>query len=224
MLWGNVEDAITHPVLRDLILRVERLCRVHAVCGVSAAVYSLTEITSAFARSVQAAEQKLCRITQPLLLFEEDEARVEPLFSRSLLEHWEPGCGKQILWAFQSGIKEPLSPSGVSRLRLSYNLLRTAALSELSASFPAEQEPFRLFSDLWSAYELKSEVEAMVQQMNSSREESGGSQLAREIIHYTIDHATEDIDLNHLASRFGKTPGISGSCFDRAAAWASMSL
>lgn len=213
LLWGKVEETITHPVLRDLIWRVERLCRVHAVCGVSGTVYSQAKIPSAFLRSVQAADRKLCGISQSLMPFEEGETQVEPLFAHSLLEHWEPGCGKQIIWAFQSGMAEPLSQSGINRLRLSYEQLRTAALSSFPGSLQADREPFRAFSDLWSIFELRSEVEAMVQQMDSSIEDSGGSQLAREIIHYTIDHATEDIDLNCLASRFGKTPGYIGKLF-----------
>ena len=90
----------------------------------------------------------------------------------------------------------------------SLEMLKDTAESRLR---PSDERPrFKRFSDLWSYFDLRSETEVMLQQLNA---ESEGSSLTKEIIHYTIDHATEDIDLNHLASRFGKTPGYIGKLF-----------
>lgn len=208
LFWGGAELEGLSPVLRDLSLRVERLCRVHAVCGVGGTVYSPEQIPAAFLQSQRASDRKLGGGWGPLLVFREIQAAPDPLFSRSLLEHWEPGCGQQILWAFQSGMTEPLTQGGAERLRISYDLLREEAEGRSRSS--GEPTRFRRFSDLWSYFELRSEVEAMIQQFET---DPGGSPLAKELIHYTIDHATEDIDLNHLASRFGKTPGYVGKLF-----------
>ena len=217
LLWGAVgtDGSALHPLLRNLVLRVERLCRVHAVCGVSGAVYSAAQIPAAFARSCQAADRKLGGGREQVLVYQPNAAehKLEPLYSPSLLEYWEPNCAKQILRSFQSGMEVPLTQTGVDRLRSSYELLKESVQSHSGGASWEECPQFKLFSDLWSYYELYSEIEAMLQQLDTAFEEQPGGQIAKEIIHYTIDHLTEDIDLNYLASRFGKTPGYIGKLF-----------
>ena len=217
LLWGAAEtdSAVIHPLLRNLVMRVERLCRVHAVCGVSGAVYSDAQIPAAFERSCRAADRKLNGGREPVLVYGPAaiEGKLKPVFSPSLLEHWEPNCAKQILQAFRSGMETPLTQISAGCLRSSYELLMETVQSRCSG-LPFEECPhFKPFSDLWSYYELYSEVEAMLQQLDSIAEEPPGGQAAKEIIHYTIDHFTEDIDLNYLAARFGKTPGYIGKLF-----------
>ncbi|MDO5549217.1 MAG: response regulator [Eubacteriales bacterium] len=204
-------------ILSGVSLRIERLYQTRAVCGVGEMVYDVEQISMSFAQSTESADCKLCGDRKQMVFFHTNggESTAEPLFSPTLLEHWEPGCTDQILHAFECGMEQQPVGDGIGRLRTAYEMVYREA-RRCSEALPTEEQPqFRKFYDLWSWFELRSEVEIMLQQMNSTVEEASGAggKMTREIIHYTIDHITEDIDLNYLAAHFGKTPGYIGKLF-----------
>lgn len=211
------DQSIQQYILSGAALRIERLYQTQAVCGVGETVFDTEYIPMSFIQSTENADRKLGSNRKNLVFFHESNQAEsnEPLFPPALLEYWEQGCTEQILQAFEIGMEQQPTWTGICRLRAAYELLYQAACRCTDSQPTEEASQFRKFSDLWSYFELRSEVEAMLQQLNAAAEEAAGSggKMAREIIHYTIDHITEDIDLNHLSARFGKTPGYIGKLF-----------
>ena len=200
-------------ILQSLAHQAEKTFGIRVLLGIGEMAYGPEHIPRAFAQGHQAAEFKLWNPPDRVILFRElDEGKtMPPILTASLLEHWDPDYENQIFCRLEACMSHGYSLACIRQVREAYELSMEAA-----ERYQFHKERKRKdFSTLWNIFELHRELEAVFTQLTQASEEemAGGSRIAGEIIRYTLDHITEDIDLNALAYRFGKTPGYIGKLF-----------
>ena len=204
-IWNEGEKA-----LRDLYRQVENNWGIRVFWGIGDLVYMPERIPQSFQQSCQTTAFKLWNPSERILFFREltEEREELPILTRSILEHWTPEDGEHMMQSVRSCMAHGYSLVSVRQLARAYDLAAEMLTEEERENLPA-------FSDIWDAFALRREFNHIFSLLSSRAEEesSGSSPIGREIIRYTLEHMTEDIDLNALAYHFGKTPGYIGKLF-----------
>ena len=212
-LWeGEAADKIWNTgekSLQDLCRQVERKWGVRVFWGLGDLVYLPERIPQSFQQSRQASGFKLWNPPERVFFFRNlaEEKEQPPILTRSLLENWKLEDAERMMQSIRSCMAQGYSWTGLQQLSKAY-ALAADMLSE------KERENLPAFADIWDAFALRREFNHIFSILSSrAEEESGSSPMSQEIIRYTLEHITEDIDLNALAYHFGKTPGYIGKLF-----------
>lgn len=206
------QEKAVNKALLEAVWAIEKYTRIKSVAGIGRFVFESDNISASFAESKFAADFKIYDEKHKLYVYSElpfGTDAGEASFKNSLpfpsvMEE------KEILSYFNRLFRMQKSKEVMKNLQEMYRGLYDRATEHIPDC--------RSFSQLWSPFELRREVGRMVQCLKDVQETGEeNSQLIQEIIRFTVKHVTEDIDLNYIAERFGKTPGYVGMLFRKGA-------
>lgn len=204
----------------QIVLLIEKFCKVKAVIGVGDVVYEKEKLYHSFHHARQTANMKIYdnrdRVFyyNHLLTARKDFLPADnQLYSIGSLSEEE-----EIVRLFEKAMQLPHSLETVGYIQKLYIEVQDSIEKKLPSmeqrDIPRGQ--FARFDDIWSFFALRREVRAMIQHykfMVDTKGEGSNNRIVQEIIQYTVEHITEDIDLNYLAEHFSKTPGYISTLF-----------
>lgn len=209
LLHSIKEKAELESQLRRCAELVEKYARIKTVVGLGSVVYSVQELSKAFRESQLAGDFKIYNRGEKIIDFENlKNGKIpdkQPLDFRKIEKENE----KFIQDYFHNLLQEKASIQSLQYIRGEYfNLCKSISKKTGYAC--------KDFSELWSEFNLRKEIKDMIQYTSNIEvvtKESENSQIVEDIIDFTLQHVTEDIDLNFIADQFGRTPGYIGTLF-----------
>lgn len=214
------EEKEIRRALLETVLLIERFVRLKAVAGLGEVVFAPEGLSQSLREASLACACKLYDNEKKVIVYG-DLPDARPGFmetERQILKGLKMELEPRIQKYFEGLYKEPVSRRAIENLMSAYEELCSHFDEKLKGcgGADADRAVYRPFSELWSYFELRREIQNMLQYLSYLPEEKRGGenlQIINEIMDFTIQHVTEDIDLNYIAAMFQKTPGYIGSLF-----------
>ncbi|MBR2189537.1 MAG: response regulator [Eubacterium sp.] len=217
-LESTEQRGIIERALLETADIIRQTARVKAAVGTGEMVYTLNDLNRAYETAKTAADFKIYGMGRSLvscqeidkngLLDEKTAARKWPRPSEENLQ--------EIQKLFSEQMKGDPGAAELRQLRADFDAL-CALISDRLRSRGAKEWSGKTFSELWDEFDLRREIRDRILYLESTKAESTTEQsgLLPEIIAFTREHVTEEIDLNFLADHFGKSTGYIGTLFRR---------
>lgn len=203
------QTGVIEKALLKSVLLIEKYARIKAVAGVGTIVFEAEKLYKTFEESKDSADFKIYGEGRKLILYRELSGIGEREHIADGVPEWRDRIREaEVLAYFNQILKKDKNCQSLEELKTAYRRL----CEQASLYIP----DIRRFSELWTSFELRREVKRMSQCLEEEGQEEN-NQMIQEMIRFTSEHVTEDIDLNYIAEKFGRTPGYVGLLFRKGA-------
>lgn len=201
-------------VLRQIVRLIEKIGRVKAYAGIGGIIFHPEELQASYIQAGIASDCKIFNTGEKVTVYSELSENAEGLSILADTRETEYSGVKEtdILERFHRLLGNGRSVDVILRLREEYQHIQEYCdgMQEMQSLYDGKP-----FSELWSEFELRRKIKEMLQYTVGMDEEDEmkRTQIIKDITVFVRQHVTEDIDLNYIAERFGKTPGYIGTLF-----------
>lgn len=212
------QKTLIEKKMAEIVRLVERLGRVKAVAGIGSLVYQIENVEESFEKSCIATDCKIFNTNEKVIRYEaipKEDPR-STVFQNREIHSYEIQNGREIEKRIEKLLKNNMSIETIIELREEYERFLGLCFAEVSKE---EYGEVLDFSEYWSVFKLRHELKSLRQFWLNSLEEQedklGKTQLVKDVLEFSLQHVTEDIDLNYIAETFQRTPGYIGTIFKR---------
>lgn len=222
-MGGNRREPLPEA-MKQLIMGaatlIKKHCKIKVYGGVGDIVYDIARVHLSFGHALLAANYKLYNGAYIVTVYDElkKDDHVKAMGLARLLSPVERLDIFRILEQFQKIGRQGESRQALHILNREYEEIQEYISMRLLGSHKRESEtqPYKPLACCWTFIEVTQEIKSrleLLRQTFEKQEPFTNQQLSRQILQYVDEHVTEDLDLNHIAQRFKRTPGYISTIF-----------
>lgn len=222
-MGGNSREPLEES-MKQLIMGAARLikkyCKIKVYGGVGDMVYDIARVHVSFGHALLAANYKLYNCGHIVTAYDElkEDNHVKAIGLARLLSPVDHIDIFRILEQLQKIGRQVESRQALHILNQEYEEIQEYISMRLLGDHKGGNETqfYKSLARCWSFIEVTQEIKGRLEMLRKTLEKQNTStnpQLSRQIRQYVDEHVTEDLDLNHIARRFKRTPGYISTIF-----------